>query len=102
MAAEELVRQFADSLHGVVARTGYTQVSCVDLLVGSRHGTSAGALEEAFEDYLETHCPNTPLDGAVVRVRIVEEGEVFRAPGRAEDQTAGGWELLVTNILGRP
>lgn len=101
MKTNELVDQLAAEIEELVRqRAEFAHVSCVELVVGNKWITDAAELEDAFEDFFDSHS-NPLLQGAFVEVTIVSPGDTFSAPGRDDTQTANGFELLIVNLRGK-
>jgi Zn finger protein HypA/HybF involved in hydrogenase expression len=104
MNATDLAEQLMLQLTQIAARTPHGEITQVEMTVGALWNISADDLELAFEDlFADADLADAPsqLGTAIMRIRLVQPGEQFQAPGRSDTHTASGWELLVTNIRGR-
>lgn len=104
MNAADLAKQLMYQLTQIAARTRHAEITQVEMAVGSLWNISADDLETAFENlFADADLADAPsqLGTAIMRIRLVQPGEQFQAPGRSDTHTATGWELLVTNIQGR-
>jgi len=92
-----LARDLWPQLRKIAERSGFVQVTRIDMIVGSLHGVAADFLAHSFEHAFA----GSSFAGARVEITIADPGQEFRAPGRSDRMTANGWELLITRIEGQ-
>jgi Zn finger protein HypA/HybF involved in hydrogenase expression len=98
MRERGIARDLWPQLQRIAEDYGFTRVTRVEMTIGSSHGALAELLEHGFEDIFD----GSPFAGAVVSVHVVEPGESFCHPIAEEAQTANGWEVLITDMVGEP
>ena len=91
-----LAKELWPQLRQIAEQSGFVKVTRVDMAVGALHGVSADFLAHSFEHAFE----GSNFEGAAMDIRIVDPGDVVRAPDRPDDMTATGWELLISRIEG--
>jgi Zn finger protein HypA/HybF involved in hydrogenase expression len=96
MDVKQLAEHLWPQISDIARKSGFTIVRRVDVVVGSRLGVDEEALEAAIEPMLY----GTDADGATINVRVVQPGQTLKAPGRSDNMTATGFDILITRIEG--
>ena len=96
MDAKHLARTLWQQIRDIARKSGFVVVRRVDVVIGNRLEVEEETLEEAMEPLLH----GTAFDGARINVRVVQSGQRLKAPGRSDEMTATGFDILITRIEG--
>lgn len=97
MDAKILAASCFDQLKGIAQFTPASQVTLIELTIGSTYQVDPRELADVIEELLEEDHDQKIAD-AVVNVKIVNPGDTYKMPSRDDEHIATGWELLVSNL----
>ena len=96
MDTGHLARTLWPQIRDIARKSGFVVVRRVDVVIGERLGVDEEDLEDAMEPLMHGTC----FDGARINVRVVRTGQRLKAPGRSDEMTATGFDILITRLEG--